>query len=346
MLNKFYKYFFYLFITIIITASLLVTFNSNIRSNLLGTLVSGYKVYMLASIQSDLKRDKTNVKNVKKKLLKFINHNNLLANGKSKILIGIYDATRLAQSKLNKYEYIKLEEVFRKLTEIDPNLYEANLWYAKSLYYKKEYQKSLKIIDKSLNISPANHDFYRLGIILAKEINNNDLAKKYCEQYYTNQFGGKESRYKSTFFNGFDLNNFAISFNNLEAQNVTKEKKYIHSGISLNKYAKYEIIPSKPTDANGLSIFLSLMKGLGVEIKKVDIYSEKTINTQEDKDLFIASNNSFSLNKNNKKIIIMTSEDDEIINLTFSKKYLNIDKIVIQMKIFKLDLNNASCDSL
>ena len=66
MLNKFYKYFFYLFITIIITASLLVTFNSNIRSNLLGTLVSGYKVYMLASIQSDLKRDKTNVKNVKK----------------------------------------------------------------------------------------------------------------------------------------------------------------------------------------------------------------------------------------------------------------------------------------
>ena len=88
------------------------------------------------------------------------------------------------------------------------------------------------------------------------------------------------------------------------------------------------------------------MKGLGVEIKKVDIYSEKTINTQEDKDLFIASNNSFSLNKNNKKIIIMTSEDDEIINLTFSKKYLNIDKIVIQMKIFKLDLNNASCDSL
>ena len=77
MFNKFYKYFFYLFIIIIITASLLVTFNSNIRSNILGSLVSGYKVYMLASIQSDLKQHKTNVDNTKKKLLKFIDHNNL-----------------------------------------------------------------------------------------------------------------------------------------------------------------------------------------------------------------------------------------------------------------------------
>ena len=346
MFNKLYKYFFYLFITTIITVSLLITFNSKIRSNILSSLVSGYKIYMLASIQADLKRDKTNVDSAKKKLLKFINHNNLLANGKSKILIGIYDATRLAQSKVNKYEYVKLEEVFKKLIEIDPNLYEANFWYAKSLFYKKEYSKSLEIIDKSLNISSLNHDFYRLGIAIAKEINNNDLANKYCNQYYTSQFGGKEARYKNTFFSGFDLNNFAISFKNPEAKRDMLEKKYIHSGISLNKFANYEIIPSTPTDANGLNIFLSLIKGVGIEIKKVDIYSDNIINTQKDKDIFLATNNSFLFNQNNKNIIITTSEDDEIIDLTFSKKYFKIDKIVIEMRIFKLDLNNTSCESL
>ena len=67
-MTKIYKYFFLvilLFLTIVITLS----FNSNLRRTTMGYLISGYKLYMLVSVQSDLKNKNVNLKSVEKNYL-------------------------------------------------------------------------------------------------------------------------------------------------------------------------------------------------------------------------------------------------------------------------------------
>ena len=74
---------------------------------------------MVVSIQSDLKRDIPDLVSAKKKILRFINFSKKIANGKSKLLIGIYDATNLVQSKIiNENDYAKLEEVFYEIVNM------------------------------------------------------------------------------------------------------------------------------------------------------------------------------------------------------------------------------------
>ena len=57
MSEKIYKYFFFFFLSIITLIILLVTFNSDLRRSILHAGINSYKVYMIVSIQSDLKQD-------------------------------------------------------------------------------------------------------------------------------------------------------------------------------------------------------------------------------------------------------------------------------------------------
>ena len=52
---KFYKYFFFLFLFLILSTLITLSLNSNLRRTSLNYIVSGYKLYMFISIQSDLK---------------------------------------------------------------------------------------------------------------------------------------------------------------------------------------------------------------------------------------------------------------------------------------------------
>ena len=60
-MSKIYKYFFYLTISIIIVSLITLSFNSNLRRTTLSYLLSAYKIYMLVSIQSDLKTSNLNL---------------------------------------------------------------------------------------------------------------------------------------------------------------------------------------------------------------------------------------------------------------------------------------------
>ena len=66
-MTKVYKYFFFLTISIFLVIIITLTFNSNLRRTTLGYMVSGYKLYMLISIQNDLKNQNLKLKSVEKK---------------------------------------------------------------------------------------------------------------------------------------------------------------------------------------------------------------------------------------------------------------------------------------
>ena len=346
MKHKLYKYFFYLFFVSILTFIILITINSNIRRFVLHSAINAYKVYMIVSVQEDLKRSKPDMFSAKKKVFKFIRVSNLVANGKSKLLIGIYDVTKLIESRaLSDEDYILLEDLFYKITNIDPSMYEAKIWYAKSLFLKGEYQKSLNQINQAIKISPVNSEPYRLGIIVAKKIKNIKLADSFCKKYKVSHFGGMEERYKSNIFTGTNINKFAVQFTSLKSNKVYKDI-YPSSGIELNKFIKHEIVPNIPLNIGGLKLYFTPIPGMKLEIKKIILQSDENNYELEKNEIFIFAKNSFFNNKNKYHSIFSTKTDDEIIDLNFKKKYINIDKIFIDMKLSKLELSSFSCPDL
>ena len=112
MIEKIYKYFFYFFVLIFALALIILTFNSDFRRTFLHYLVNGYKVYMIVSLQTELKKTEPNFSIINSKLNNYIDVSNKIANGKSNILIGIYDSAKLVQTKIvNFKDHGLLEEL-------------------------------------------------------------------------------------------------------------------------------------------------------------------------------------------------------------------------------------------
>ena len=338
MLNKIYKYFFYLVLVLIFLFISFITFNSDLRRSILHAGINSYKVYMIVSIQSDLKKDVPDFSSINNKILGFMNISNKIANGKSKLLIGIYDVTNLAQSKIiHKKDFGKLEKVFSELVKMDPLLFEARVWYAESLISKGKNREAIDQAEEALKLNPSSDDAYRILISLASENKNIKLLNFYCSKFLNASLGGKNQRFKSMLFNGANLNKFGVEFN----PKINKSNEiYIHSGINLNEKSNYEIIPSKEMDIKNLNMFFSLIPGVSLEIKKITLFSEQNFTDIGQNDFLITSKNSFF--DSSRKIIFMENED-EILNIKFDQNYKKVDKIIFDMIFRKLDLSSHKC---
>ena len=119
---------------------------------------------MTVSMQLYLKTPDPDYVLINDKLKNFIKVSKKISSGKSKLLIGIYDAANLVQSSIiDDEKFGDLEEFFSELVELDPNLYEAKIWYAKSLYANNKIEASIKEIDKAIKLSPIDPGPYRLA---------------------------------------------------------------------------------------------------------------------------------------------------------------------------------------
>ena len=85
------------FTSIILILIIVITFNSNIRRIFINYTLNGYKLYKMVSIQTDLKGN-YNILAAKKKIINYIETSEKITFGKSKLLIGIYDVTKLVES--------------------------------------------------------------------------------------------------------------------------------------------------------------------------------------------------------------------------------------------------------
>ncbi len=342
MIEKIYKYFFYFFVLIFALALIILTFNSDFRRTSLNYLVNGYKVYMIVSLQTELKKTEPNFSIINSKLNNYIDVSNKIANGKSKILIGIYDSAKLVQTKIINYnDHGLLEEFHKNLIEIDPLMYSAKIWYAKSLFANNKIEEAIKQVNEAIKLSPLDAEPYRLGIKIASKLGNEDLLIKFCKQYLKSEFGGQEKRYKSSFFTGFNLNKFGIKFSTNQKKNNNQDI-YTHNGITLGKFDTYEIVPSKPVKVENINLFFTFNAGTSLEIKKITLFSEEKKEEIFAKDTIISSNNSFFSEENN-NLLVFSKDEDEIIEIKLNQLKENIQKILIEMKIVKMSIINKNC---
>jgi len=341
MIARVYKYLTIFILLILLFLFFLITFNSDLRRSLFTKAIGGYNLYQLSSLQNDLK-GRYDILNAKKKLVNYIEFSKKYANGKSKLLIGIYDATRLVESKASsKEDYLILEDVFSKIIEIDPTMYEAHVWIAKSKYFKDNIKKSYEHIDKAIKISSVQHEPYRLAMRIASENKDKKLFSYYCKMYENSKLGGNTPRYKSSFFGGNVLNKIAVEFIDKEKNNEI----YTYSGLILNEFVEYSFLPEEPLNLDNINIFLSYLSGIKIEVGEVIIFTEKNQINKKPNNLLFSSNSSFiDYEKDENISLLIMKEGDEIININFGEKFENVNKIILKMKISKLDLvNQKNC---
>ena len=340
MINKFVKYFFIFTILLVFGFILFLTFDSDFRRYSFSRLIGAYKLYQIVSLQSYLKSG--NVKGASNKLLNYIEVSEKISNGKSSLLYGIYDAAKLVESKVSsKKDYLLLQDVFKKLVEQDPELYEARIWLAKSSRYTN-IKNSFRHLDKAIAISPAQDNAYRLAIKIAQEEGDKKLAQIYCKKYKNAKFGGNLPRYDKNYFGGNVITKFGIEFLP-EGENSTV---YTHSGIQLNNFNDYEFSPIEPIDVDGFRIYLSFLPGIKIDIKEINI-----INSELDKKISLnnitaTSKSAFIDDENNEYIsFLILKEGQEILQIKFKDRISSMNKIIIKMKISKLKLaNNTLCE--
>ena len=208
-------------------------------------------------LQRYLKNPNPDYSLINDKLENFIKVSQKISSGKSRLLIGIYDAANLVQSSIiDDRNYGKLED-FLKLSKLDPNLYEAKVWYAKSLYANNKVEDSIKELDKAINISPIDPEPYRLALKIFSDQNNAKKFNFYCQKFLNSELGGKQKRYQLTKLDGFNLNDFAIR---LKSKNDNTDKNdYIIRGINSGEFDQYELIPEKPTNISSIDMILILI---------------------------------------------------------------------------------------
>ena len=337
MFSKVCKYIIILILVLLFFFISLLTIDSSFRRAIFINSIAAFNLYNIISIQTHLKHN-YDIEGASNKLLNYIEFSKRIANGKSKLLNGIIDATKLVESKAStKQDYLILENVFESLVDIDPTLYEARVWLAKSYYYKKQNHDSLLQINKAIEISPVQDKPYRLGLKIAREEGDEELFRFYCDKYKNSTFGGNLPRYKDSYFGGYAITKIALEFYPRENGN---QKIYTHSGIILNDYFDYEFVPVEPTNIEGVNIYLSFLPGITMDIEEI-ILSNSTMNKKIIKENIFASSK-FSFINNNKDYLsfYISGENDEIINLNFNNTFENVEKIILKMKFSKLDLTN------
>ena len=342
MTKNIIKYLLIVISFILIFFLMYITFSADFRRNVMTYVIGGYKTYMTISIKSSLQKERVDVAN--EKLLKFIKVSEFLDEGKSNFLSSIYEATQIVESKVSSEEdYLKLNKVFEKLIEKDPNLYQAQIWLAKTLIIKRQTNKAFDHINNAIDISPSQAEAYRLALKLSQKDKNINLFNYYCNKYKNSKLGGNRPKYLDSFFGGNIITKFALEF----LPKKDKPAYYLNSGVILNKFEDYEFFPEETLTVDGIKIYISFLAGMKIEIKDIQLTDiNDKISTISLNRIFAGSESAFLDNTNAELITyLILNEGDEVLDIDFFEKFKNINKIVLRVKFSKLDLiNNSECD--
>ena len=333
----------FIILLLFIALSLYFALNYNFRRDTFKRVVAFINLYEFYSIRrSVLEND---FKETAKKINNYINFSQKISKGKNAMWQGIYDVTYLASSKAKKQnDFNKLEEIYLKLIDIDPNIYMVRVWLAKALS-DNDYKKSLEHLHEAIKLSPANEKAYREMIRIYLKVNNDEkLIYNYCTKYSSAQLGGNLPSDNTNFFGGNNLSKFSFSLN-LFKNNIIFYPKSIST---LDSYEEYEISLINPLDVQNINIHVSFLPGVQISVKNILLRSkDKLVELSPTTINFFSKSSYLIKDPINEFVIIKGDAGDDIMTFHNNKKIKSVDKIIFNMKISKLGLTNQSiCDDI
>ena len=335
MINRPIKFFLLFLLGVIFLVVSYLAINADMRRYVFTRIVPAYNLYQIVSIRQHVRSRDFPV--VADKLISYIDLAKKFSSGKSQMLLGVYDAVDLAASKaITQDDFNELENVFNELVNIDPSLYKARVWLARSIS-DSSYEDALKHIDKAIEISPVQDIAYREAIRISQKTNNVQLARQYCTRYLKSQFGGELPRNYRNFFGGTSIRNFSIQL----TPSTEGNKFYLNSGIQLDDDIEYEFIPVKPVDINGMNLLFSLPSGTIAKISNISFYSNKGVKVIPAVEFSVSSSDAYILEgEENKLKLLLGENDEEIIRLRYKSSIYSVSKIVVKINFSRLPFSN------
>lgn len=329
----------------------LFTFNDNLRNKLLSNVNNVYKVYSNFKTKRHLKI--SNFEELSKEISRQIDMSLKLTNRKSVFHENIFYNLDLAFKKIVfKEELLFFEEPVKKLLEIDPDIYLANVWMAE-IINAKEIKKSDKIknafkyLDKAIKIAPARAEAFKTGLKIASKNQLEDRIKYLCLKYFKTEIGGTLPINHYNFFRGNNIKNMVLIFPDDKLKKKIYEDDnfstklidvYENNSIELNKNINFEFNFLDRKSFDNFSLILGSLPGISINIDEILLIGEySNIKLNKDDFIIFSKNGFITVDENNS---IITNNGDENINFIFKEKFKNIETILIKMSFTKLKLTN------
>lgn len=338
---------FFTLILILVTSTFFI-FDYKNRFFFFKSIIPAYNIFKLLEIRTYLRI--RNFERVSESINSQISLSKKYGKNKTGFTNGIYDVMKLVyQNILFQDEYIKLEQVAKEWYNLHPDIYDAKIFYAKTLFEinikgKKRDELSIDkinqirtILDEAIEISDSREEAYRIGFNLGILLNSADDLNFYCKKYQNSFFGGSNARTHKSLFGSYSIGKLGLNFDN-------QKEIFLSDNFVLNKLNTYEFNFLSRKDINQFNLIIATLPGIIVDFSKVILFSSKEKFILDPKDFIITSKNGYNIDiQNNFTSFILTSENvDEVISFNTKKKFSNIEKLSINMKFRRANILNKN----
>ena len=334
---------------LVIIISTFFIFDHKNRFFFFKSIIPAYNIFKLLEVRTYLRI--RNFERVSESINSQISLSKKYGKNKTGFTNGIYDVMKLVyQNVIFQDEYIKLEQVAKEWYNLHPDIYDAKIFYAKTLFEinikgKKRDEFSIDkinkirtILDEAIEISDSREEAYRIGFNLGILLNSGDDLNFYCKKYQNSFFGGTNARTHTSLFESYSIGKLGLNFNS------NQKEILLGDNFVLNKLNTYEFNFLDRKDINQFNLIIATLPGIIIDFNKVILFSSKEKFILDPKDFIITSKNGYNIDiQNNFTSFILTSENvDEVISFNTKKKFSNIEKLSIKMKFRRADILNKN----
>jgi len=199
---------------------------------------------------------------------------------------------------------------------------------------------ALEQLEFATKLSSADYRPYRLAINLALKNKMPEQLNDWCERYQTSQLGGIQPMDYGTLFHGVGLRELGLEV----VDESGKRQLMGNMGMQLGEES-YDFYFEHGVTVNELHLYLGIVPGISVHVKKLQLYNAGVSTAVFAGDLTMFSWDGFHL-KNGR--ILTISEDGEMLTiLPPEETFGEADRIVVTLHFERLGIASPSpCGSI
>jgi hypothetical protein len=246
------------------------------------------------------------------------------------LLENVRRAFKVAVLREERELFIQLLE---KVVLISPENIDVNIMLARAYQYA-DVKKAFDYLEKARRILPSDQRIFHLANVLLRDSKMNETRREWCSSYQKTQFGDYE-HHKSTTLLGQGYRRVAFEFS-AKDQRVL----FLNEGVEIGKTVKYEFVFDQSYKLMSPSVRFSLGGGLQIQVHSLAIFSlGQKIKTFSADSIKLFPETGFVKNDS---VISVDNNGENVFFELFEIEKLPADKVILEMTIEKLALDNSS----
>jgi hypothetical protein len=215
--------------------------------------------------------------------------------------------------------------------QLQPDLHLARLWLARALL-PSDPGAAFVHLEVAAKLVPADGRAYRIAVQSALELNDIDVAKRWCGRYRSSQYGGPHPyRYNNT-FEGVGLRKMA-----LEAITENGDPWLVlNAGLRLDEPVSYDFdLPHRFTPRS-ITLHLGFLPGVKVKVHDITISGPNGTKTLSTDQLRMSARYGYIVDQDT---LITVSKDGDILKFwPVGAIFGDLDRVDIKLTVSRMDI--------